>query len=64
LRKGFPSGSDAKNPPAMEKTWVQPWVMKSPREGNSYPLQYSCLQNSMVREAWWATVHEITNSYT
>ena len=26
-------------------------------EGNGYPLQYSCLENSMDRGAWWATVH-------
>ena len=26
-------------------------------EGNSNPLQYSCLKNSMDREVWWATVH-------
>ena len=23
-------------------------------EGNDYPLQYSCLENSMDRETWWA----------
>ena len=28
---------------------------KSPGEGNGYPLQYSCLENSMDREAWQAT---------
>ena len=28
----------------------------SPGEGNGYPLQYSCLENSMERGAWWATV--------
>ena len=28
-------------------------------EGNSNPLQYSCLENSMDRGAWWATVHGI-----
>ena len=33
---------------------------RSPREGNGYPLQYSCLENSMDRGAWWATVHGIT----
>ena len=27
---------------------------------NSNPLQYSCLESSMGRETWWATVHEIT----
>ena len=25
-------------------------------EGHGYPLQYSCLENSMDRRAWWATV--------
>ena len=30
---------------------------RSPEEGNDNPLQYSCLENSMDREAWWATVH-------
>ena len=28
----------------------------SPGEGNGNPLQYSCLENSMDRGAWWATV--------
>ena len=27
-----------------------------PREGNGYPLQYSCLEKSKDRGAWWATV--------
>ena len=30
--------------------------------GNGDPLQYSCLKNSMDREAWWATVHGVTES--
>ena len=30
---------------------------RSPGVGNGNPLQYSCLQNSMDRGAWWATVH-------
>ena len=30
---------------------------RSPEEGNGYRLQYSCLENSMDRGAWWATVH-------
>ena len=34
-----------------------PWVGKTPGEGNGNPLQYSCLGNSMDRGAWWATVH-------
>ena len=35
----------------------------SPGEGNGNPLQYSCLENSMKREAWWATVHGVTKSW-
>ena len=31
-------------------------------EGNGNPPQYSCLENSIDREAWWATVHGITKS--
>ena len=30
---------------------------RAPGEGNSNPLQYSCLENFMDRRAWWATVH-------
>ena len=33
-----------------------------PGEGNSNPLQYSCLENSMDRGAWWAMVHGVTKS--
>ena len=32
---------------------------RSPGERNNYPLQYSCLENSADREAWWATVHVV-----
>ena len=32
---------------------------RSPREGNSNPLQYSCLENLMDRGAWQATVHGV-----
>ena len=30
-----------------------------PGEGNGYPLQYSCLENPMDREAWRAVVHRV-----
>ena len=33
-------------------------------EGNGYPLQYSCLENSMDRRAWWATFHGVAKSRT
>ena len=34
---------------------------RSPGEGNSNPLQYSCLENPMDGGAWWATVQSNTN---
>ena len=36
----------------------------SPGEGNGYQLQYYCLENSMNREVWWATVHGVAKSQT
>ena len=33
---------------------------RPPGEGNSNPLQYSCLGNPVDRAAWWATVHGVT----
>ena len=50
-----------KNLPAMQET---PESERSPREGNGYPLQYSCLDNSMDRGAWRAIVHGVTKSQT
>ena len=37
---------------------------RSPGEGNGKPLQYSCLENPIDREAWWATVHRVVKSQT
>ena len=37
---------------------------RSPGEGNSNPLQYSCLENLMDRGAWRATVHEVAKNRT
>ena len=37
---------------------------RSPGEGNGNPLQYSCLENPMDREARWATVHGVAESDT
>jgi len=34
----------------------------SPEEGNGYPVQFSCLENSMDRRIWWATVHGVSKS--
>ena len=39
-----------------------PGLGRSPGEGSGNPLQYSCLENSMDRGAWRATVHGVTKS--
>ena len=36
-------------------------MFRSPGEGNGNPLQYSCLENSMDRGAWQATVHGVSD---
>ena len=41
-----------------------PGLEKSPGGGNGDPLQYSCLDNLMDREAWQATVHEVAKNWT
>ena len=41
-----------------------PWVRKTPREGNGNPLQYSCLGNPMDRGPWRAVVHGVAKSQT
>ena len=41
-----------------------PGLGRSPGEGSSNPLQYSCLENPMGRGAWWATVHGVAKSQT
>ena len=54
-----------KNLPAMRETWVQSLSWEDPLEkGTGYPLQHSCLENSMDRGSWWATVHGVTKSQT
>ena len=40
-----------------------PGLGRSPGGRNGNPLQYSCLENSMDRGAWWATVHGVTKSW-
>ena len=54
-----------KNLPAMwgNLSWI-PESGRSPGERNGYPLRYSCLENSMDRGAWWATVHGVAKSRT
>ena len=52
-----------KNLPVMWETWGSiPELGRFPEAGNGYPLQYSGLENSMDRGAWWATVHGVEKS--
>ena len=48
----------------MQETWVQSLVGNIPGECNGNPLQYSCLENSMDRGAWWARVHTVRHDLT
>jgi len=50
---GFPGGSDDKESTCNVKDLGSiPGLGRSPGEGNDNPLLYSCLENSMDREAW------------
>ena len=54
-----------KNLPAMWETWDQSLVWEDLLEEEmATPLQYSCLENPMDREAWWSTVHRVAKSQT
>ena len=46
-----------KNLTAMQEMWV--WALGQGGEGNGNPFQYSCLENSMDRRAWWATIQSV-----
>ena len=60
---GFPGGSVIKNLPInVGNASLIPRSGRSAGEGNGNPLQYSCLENSIDRGAWWATVQEVTES--
>ena len=58
---GFPHSSVGKESAhnTDDPGWI-PGLGRSPREGNGNPLQYSCLENPMDREAWGTTVHGVT----
>ena len=53
--EGFPGDSVSKASACnVEDLGLIPGLGRSPGEGNGNPLQYSCLENSIDRGAWWA----------
>ena len=62
----LPGGLVVKNPPANQcrRRRFDPWVRKTPQEGNGNPLQYSCLKHLMDRGAWQAIIYGVTKSWT
>ena len=62
---GFPGSSDGKESACKTgDLGLIPGSGRSPGEGNGNPLQYSCLENSMDREPWRATLHGVAKSWT
>ena len=62
---GFHGGSDGKEYAYNAGDLVLiPGLGRSSGEGNSCPLQYSCLKSSMDRGAWQATVRGVAKSLT
>ena len=62
---GFPGGSDSKESACdVGDLGLIPGLGRSPGGGHGNPLQYSCLENPMDREAWWATVRGVTKNQT
>ena len=56
-RQGFPGGIDGKASACnVGDLGLIPGSGRSPEGGTGNPLQYSCLENSMDRGAWWDTV--------
>ena len=65
---GFPGGAVVKNPPGdagdTRGSGLIPGSGKSSRVENGNPLQYSCLENSVDSEPWWAIVQGVAKSWT
>ena len=63
LNMGFPSGFNRKESACSARDGgLIPGSRRPPREGNGYPLQYSCLENPTDGGDWLVTVHGITMS--
>ena len=64
-KAGFLGDSVVENLPAnIGDVGLIPELGRSPGGGNGNPLQYSCLENSMDRGAWQASVHGFAKSQT
>ena len=61
---GHPRWKNGKEYAANTGDTSSPGLGGSPGEGNGKPLQYSCLEDSMDRGAWWATMHEVAKNRT
>ena len=62
---GFPDDAVVKNSPVIARDGSSiPGSGRSPGEGNGNPLQFSCLEDSMDRGGWWATVQGVAKSQT
>ena len=62
---GFSGGSDSEESACnVGGSGLMSGLGRSPGEVNGYPLQYSFLENSMGREAWWAIVSGVAKSWT
>ena len=68
FEEGFPDGWVIKNPSANAGDTGDmgsvPGSRRSPGGVHGNPLQYSCLENSMDRGAWWAAVLGVTKNWT
>ena len=66
FKVSFPGGAVIKKLPAKSGDARDlgsiPWLERYLGVGNGNLLQYSCLENSMDRGAWWATVHGFMKS--
>ena len=62
---GFPGSTNSKESAYnVGDPGLTPGLGLSPGERNSIPLQYSFLENSKDRGAWWATVYGVAESWT
>ena len=62
---GFPGSSTGKESTCNVRDLGSiPGLGRSPGGGHGNPLQYSCLENPMDREAWQATAHRVAKSQT